>query len=248
MPAHVYDQIGVTYASTRRADPRITAAIHRAIGDARRVINVGAGTGAYEPSDRFVYAVEPSLRMIAQRPRGAAPVVRASAEALPFHSDAFDAALALLTLHHWTDWRRGLDEMKRVARRCVLFTFEPNLTSKFWLTEHYFPEVVELDRARCPSVQELAQHLGNARIEHIPVPHDCQDGFLAAFWRRPEAYLDATVRAGMSGLARLDESVVARGIERLRADLASGAWEARFGHLRSLETLDVCYRLVMADR
>lgn len=247
MQPPIYDAIGATYATTRRADPRIAAAIVRALGDARCVVNVGAGAGSYEPNDRFVVAVEPSLRMIAQRPQRAAPVLRASAEALPFPDAAFDAALALLTLHHWPDWRRGLDEMTRVARRVVLFTFEPKEVGDFWLTDHYFPEIVARDRQRCPSVAALGAHLGGARTERIAVPHDCIDGFLAAYWRRPEAYLDPNVRASISAFALLEPETVGRGIERLRADLESGAWEQRFGHLRRLEALDVCYRLVIAD-
>jgi SAM-dependent methyltransferase len=241
-----YDRIGGTYTSTRRPDPRIAAAIGRGLGDAQVMVNVGAGAGAYEPADRAVVAVEPSWQMIQQRAAGAAPAVQALAEALPFPDKMFDAALAVLTLHHWTDWRRGLEEMRRVAHRLVLFTVEPADVGNFWFTAAYFPEIVRLDQGRCPSVAEVVDHLGNCRVEHIAIPHDCSDGFLAAFWRRPEAYLDPQVRAGISALALLDHATVARGIERLEADLESGAWEQRFGDVRSLDTLDVCYRLVVA--
>lgn len=241
----LYDQIGATYAATRRPDPRIAVAIIRALGQAATIVNVGAGAGAYEPTDRRVVAVEPSSQMIRQRPRGTAPVIQALAEALPFRDDSFDAALASLTLHHWTDWRRGLDELRRVAARLVIFAFEPGDISSFWLTNAYFPELVDLDRERCPSIADLVHHLGACRVEPIPIPHDCVDGFLAAYWRRPEAYLDPHVRAGMSAFALLDEHIVARGLARLEADLESGGWDRRFGDLRELDALDVCYRLLV---
>jgi SAM-dependent methyltransferase len=248
LPPALYDQIGATYTATRHPDPRIAAAIVRALGRAATVVNVGAGAGAYEPADRAVVAVEPSSHMIRQRPAGLAPVIQASAEALPFRNDSFDAALALLTLHHWTDWRRGLDELRRVAARLVLFTFEPGEVGNFWLTNAYFPELVDLYRGRCPSVADLVHHLGDCRVDRIAIPHDCADGFLAAYWRRPEAYLDPQVRAGMSGFALLDQHVVARGVARLKADLESGAWEERFGALRRLEAIDVNYRLLVMDQ
>jgi SAM-dependent methyltransferase len=186
--------------------------------------------------------------MIRQRSSAAPLVVRASAEALPFPAAAFDAALAVLTVHHWADWRRGLGEMQRVAGRVVLFTSELGSVGGFWLTDAYFPEIAELDRARFPSVDDIAACLGSCRVEHIAVPHDCADGFLAAFWRRPEAYLDPQVRAGMSGFALLDHDVIERGLARLTSDLESGVWERRYGYLRSLERLDVGYRLVVTRR
>lgn len=245
MTQALYDQIGATYTSTRRPDPRIAAAIRRGLGQAARVVNVGAGAGAYEPADRLVVAVEPSRRMIEQRPAGAVAAIQASAEALPFQSGTFDAALAVLTLHHWSNWRRGLDEMRRVADRLVIFTFELEDLGNFWLTQRYFPEIVELSRGQCPSVDEVAAHIGDCRVESVPVPHDCADGFLAAYWRRPAAYLDSSVRAGMSGFSLPAADVVNRGVARLQADLESGEWERRFGHLRRLEAIDVCYRLLV---
>jgi len=247
MPPALYDHIGGRYTSTRRPDPRIAAVILGALGGSRTVVNIGAGAGGYEPIDRSIFSVEPSSQMIRQMAAGAAPAIQASAEALPFRNGSFDAAMALLTLHHWADWRRGIDEMRRVAGRVVLFTFEPGEMGNFWLTETYFPEIVELDRERCPPVADLVKHLGDCTVDPIAIPHDCVDGFLAAYWRRPEAYLDPGVRAGISGFALLDPDVVNRGVARLKADLESGAWEERFGHLRRLETLDVCYRLLVAD-
>ena len=241
-----YDRIGRQYTSTRRADPRIAATILDALGDADSVVNVGAGAGAYEPSGRALVAVEPSWQMIRQR-SGDSLVVQASAEALPFPTGTFDAALAVLTLHHWADWRSGLEEMRRVADRLVIFTIEPREVGSFWLTESYFPEIVGLDRGRCPAVAEVVEYLGNCNVDHIAIPHDCVDGFLAAFWRRPEAYLDPGVRAGMSGFALLEQDVVDRGVARLKSDLDSGDWERRFGHIRSLDALDVCYRLLVTN-
>lgn len=185
--------------------------------------------------------------MICQRSAGAALVVQASAEALPFPAGTFDAALAVLTLHHWSDWRCGVNEMKRVAHRLVIFTIDPRDSDKFWLTESYFPEIVALDRGRHPALDDVASSLGTCRVDRIAIPHDCVDGFLGAFWRRPEAYLDPGVRAGMSGFALLDQDVVDRGVSRLKADLESGEWERRFGHLRSLDALDLCYRLLITD-
>ena len=243
MPDALYDQIGHTYSTTRRADPRIAWALDAVLGDARTMLNVGAGAGAYEPAGKLVIAVEPSSQMIRQRPRDAAPVVQATAEALPFRARTFDVACALLTLHHWADWRLGLAEMKRVGRRVVLLAFDPSALHRFWLTEAYFPDIIERDRRRSPSVAEIARELGTCRVEPVPIPHDCTDGFLGAFWRRPESYLDPRVRAGMSGFALLDADAVTRGVARLESDLQSGEWERRFGYLKSLETFDAGYRL-----
>lgn len=247
MRAATYDTIGQTYGATRRADPRIASAIHRALGNAESVVNIGAGTGTYEPGDRPVIAVEPSSTMIAQRTNAGGPVVRAVAEALPFRSDAFDAALAVLTVHHWSDWRAGIAEMRRVARCTAVFTFDTEALADFWLTSVYFPEILELDRRRGPSVAEVAAELGTCQIEQVAIPHDCADGFLAAFWRRPERYLDPVVRAGISAFAQLDQRVVESGVRQLAADLESGAWQERFGHLISLDSLDVGYRLLTSD-
>jgi SAM-dependent methyltransferase len=243
--ASAYDSIGKTYTDTRRPDPRIAARITDALGDAQSVVNVGAGAGSYEPVDRRVVAVEPSRTMIDQRPAGLAPCVQGVAEALPFADATFDAALASLTIHHWPDWQHGVDEMLRVASRVVIFTFEPGDVGGFWLTEKYFPEIVWMDATRTASIAALIARLGACEDIRVPVPHDCTDGFLAAYWRRPEAYLDPVVRAGISGFQLLDDDIEARGVKRLADDLASGRWEERFGHLRDLDELDVCYRLIV---
>lgn len=247
-----YDAIGRGYATRRRPDPRIAAAIQAALGNAGSVVNVGAGAGSYEPADRSVVAVEPSWQMIGQRPPGAAPVLQAAAEALPFGDAAFDAALAVLTLHHWRDRAAGLAELRRVARRrVVIVNWDPQAQHDFWLTREYIPALLERDAVLFPTAAEIETALGPLRVVPLPVPHDCIDGFLGAYWRRPEAYLDAGVRSAMSTFARLGSEAarsVAEGIARLGDDLATGRWEARFGHLRARDAIDLGYRLVVAER
>lgn len=240
----LYDTIGRNYATLRRPDPRIAASIHRALGDAERVLNVGAGAGSYEPTDRPVVAVEPSAEMIRQRPAHAAPVVQASAEAMPFEDAAFDASMAILTVHHWQDREAGLHEMRRVTRgRIVLLTVDPAVQT-FWLND-YVPELSRTSRARMPSAQELEAWLGPTRTEVVPIPHDCTDGFLCAYWRRPSAYLDADVRAAISVFAELGD--VAAPLARLAQDLESGDWAGRYRHLLQEEQQDFGYRIVVAE-
>lgn len=243
----LYDTIGKGYAQLRRPDPRIHTQIVRALDSAASVVNVGAGTGSYEPTDRRVIAVEPSAEMIRQRPAGSAPVVRADATMLPFGDDAFDAALAVLTIHHWPDPIAGLRELRRVARsRVVVLTHFIRSLEHFWLVSDYFPETIDEDLVRFPMEDQIRQTLDVIDIETVPVPHDCVDGFLACYWARPEAYLDKAVRSGMSIFLLLDPSLVAERIRRLEADLTSGAWDDRYGHLRSLSEYDWGYRLVIA--
>jgi SAM-dependent methyltransferase len=244
-----YDSIGRTYTATRATDPRIAQAIWAALGDARTVINVGAGTGSYEPPDRQVTAVEPSAVMIGQRPRDAARAVQASAEELPFADDFFDAAMAVLTLHHWSDWRAGCAELRRVARdRVVVFSWDPAYRERMWLGPEYFPaEYGREDVAGFPSLGDQAAAL-EADIEVVPIPLDCRDGFFSAFWRRPEAYLDPAVRAGISTLAKRSEEELADSLARLRADIESGVWARRHADLLALEELDLGYRLLVARR
>jgi SAM-dependent methyltransferase len=242
----LYDSIGKGYTAVRREDPRIAARIRAALGDARTVVNVGAGTGAYEPPDLEVVAVEPSETMIAQRPEGAARVIRAYAEELPFKDGSFDAAMAVLTDHHWADHARGLAELTRVARRVVLFTWDPATVLDMWVVRDYFPCVQELIPDGYRFAHTLAR-LGDARAEPVPVPHDCRDGFFHAYWRRPEAYLSMEVRAGISVFARMEQAAVQEGVERLRRDLESGEWRRRNGHLLELDEVDAGYRLVVRD-
>ncbi|MEU7782853.1 class I SAM-dependent methyltransferase [Amycolatopsis sp. NPDC049159] len=241
-----YDEIGVGYALGRRTDPRWLTPVLDALGAARSVLDVGSGTGSYEPPSRHVVAVEPSAEMIRQRPDGAAPVVRAVAEALPFGSSSFDAALAVLTVHHWPDWRRGLDELRRVAPRQVVLAYDTALHNDFWLVREYVPEVAALERSR-PSAAQIADHLGASSVLPLPVPWDFTDGVFPAHWRRPEAYLDPAVRRACSALAQTSPEAVSRGIDRLRADLESGRWHADHAELLALPEWDAGFRLIVAD-
>ena len=241
-----YDTIGRTYAQARRADPRIARQIAAALGDAETVVNVGAGTGNYEPTDRRVIAVEPSQTMIRQRDAAAAPAVQGVAERLPFADGAFDAALATLTVHHWHDLAAGLGELRRVAARQVIFTFDPAASGTYWLVDDYCPEFRDLETERhAPTPDDIARHLDVTRIEVIEVPADCIDGFGGAYWQRPEAHLEPVVRAGMSWIAQLDDDVVERNVARLAAEIADGRWDEKYGHLRELDAIDLGYRLMV---
>jgi SAM-dependent methyltransferase len=238
-----YDQIGAGYAHRRKPDPRLAAVIHDALGNAESIVNVGAGTGSYEPTDRLLVAVEPSITMIRQRPEFAAPVVRAFAEKMPFADGAFDASLAVLTIHHWSDWRAGLREMVRVSRRrVVLFTWDP-ASGNSWLYD-YFPHLVDSDRLRFPSIAAFREILGEIEVSPVRIPHDCTDGFMGAYWRRPSAYLDPAVRTAISSLSTGESSV---SLAHLAGDLSTGAWEQKHGQILKHEDLDLGYRLVMAS-
>ena len=239
---HIYDQIGGGYRETRREDPRLARLIADAVGPAVSVVNVGAGTGSYEPKGARVVAVEPSVEMIKQRPGGAAPVLRAVAEALPLRDRSFVAGLAVLTIHHWQDWHAGLRELSRVAReRVVLLTWDP-ASDGFWLVQDYFPEFLERDRERLPSLGELSEVFESLEVRSFPVPHDCRDGFLGAYWRRPAAYLDEKVRRGISSFAGVGERSALR---RLDEDLQSGKWLERHGEILDKDQLDIGYRLLV---
>jgi SAM-dependent methyltransferase len=243
--APVYDRIGGQYRRGRQEDPRIAARIWAALDDASPVVNVGAGSGSYEPRDRPVVAAEPSAVMISQRPAGTAPPVRAAAEALPFRDGAFGAAMGVLTLHHWRDRARGLAEARRVARGpVVLFLRDPHAVP-FWWLHHYFPATARLEASRETPLGQVAQMLGQ-RLDVIPVPipADCTDGFNAAYWRRPRAYLDPDVWRPMSALALIPEADRADGMQRLQADLDAGEWDRRWGHLLELAELDLGYRVI----
>jgi SAM-dependent methyltransferase len=242
--AQLYDAIGATYTVTRRTEPRIAARVWAALGDARTVLNVGAGTGSYEPSDLDVTAVEPSALMRAQRPAGAAPCVAGTAENLPFEDQSFDAAMAFATIHHWQDPIAGLREMRRVARRVVVFTSDFSDPDLFWLNRDYLPEVADLLVGR-PSLTELARAIAG-RIEPVPIPWDCADGFYEAYWRRPEAYLDESVRRGISIWARVGPDAEERAVHSLRADLASGRWAERNRDLVALDEAELGLRLLIA--
>jgi SAM-dependent methyltransferase len=246
--AELYDDIGVGYRDRRRPDPRVAAAIMRALEGADSVVNVGAGAGSYEPADRFVVAVEPAMTMIRQRRVGSAPVVQAVAADLPFRDDGLAAALAILTIHHWPDTARGLDELGRVARRrVVVVTWDPAI-SGFWLVDDYFPEIFEIDRKIFPMIEDYRRALGRIDVRPMLIPHDCVDGFLGAYWRRPHAYLDAGVRGAISTFAKLPPRAVESGVERLRRDLEDGTWARRHGHLLDRTEIDLGYRIVVAPK
>ena len=244
-----YDAIGTSYAATRREDPRIAALIHAALGDARTVVNVGAGTGSYEPRDREVIAVEPSEVMIAQRDPSAPPAIQSGAHPLPFEDGSVDAAMAILTVHHWDDdQERGVREMRRVARGpVVILTFDPEVSARMWLIADYLPEVAELDRRTCPPPATLAGWLGGAvDIRPVPISRDTLDWSLGSFWAHPERVLDPEARRSVSGFARLPPEVVDRVVAAVERDLRDGTWEARHGHLRELDDYDAGLRLVVA--
>jgi SAM-dependent methyltransferase len=238
-----YDIIGINYAQLRKPDPRIAAIIDNALGPAQTVLNVGAGTGSYEPADRQLTAIEPSLEMIRQRVPGAAKAIQASADNLPFDDNSFDASMAILTIHHWPDKEAGLREMRRVTReRIILLTFDP--AHRPWLTD-YLPGLVTLDEAQMPKLSDYDRWLGPVQISPVPVPHDCSDGFLYAYWRRPASYLNPRLRSGSSSFWASRD--IEEGLRKLEQDLATGEWERRYPELLALDAYDAGYRLVIAS-
>jgi SAM-dependent methyltransferase len=246
--SEVYDQIGCGYTRGRREEPRIAAALAAAIGDAGSVLNVGAGTGSYEPRDRPVVAVEPSAVMVAQRAADAAPAVRATAEALPFAA-SFGAAMAVLSIHHWSDKAQGLAEMRRVARGpVVLFGGSDRMLNTTWWLHDYFPAARRLVAGRTYPPERIAKVLGSVAAIPVPIPADCADGFEAAYWRRPQAILDPAIWRATSALSLISDTEGASGMSRLSADLDSGDWERRYGHLLGLGELDLGYRVIVASR
>lgn len=238
-----YDTIGINYAELRKPDRRIARVIENALGSAQTVLNVGAGAGSYEPTDRSLIAVEPSLEMIRKRSPAAAQAIQASADDLPFDDKSFDASMAILTIHHWPDKEAGLREMRRVTRGpIVLLTFDP--AHRPWLTE-YLPELAALDEAQMPRMSDYRRWLGSVQVTPVLVPHDCSDGFLYAYWRRPAAYLDAYIRSGSSSFWVISNAEA--GLENLRRDLENGEWQHRYAELLTLDEYDAGYRLVVAD-
>jgi SAM-dependent methyltransferase len=244
--SHVYDRIGRQYTANRRADPRWEAIVAAQLGDAQRIVNVGAGTGSYEPGGRSVVAIEPSTVMLDQRVPDAARAIRAVAADLPVVAGWADVVMAILTVHHWSDWERGLAELCRVAPRRVVFAIDFKVHSKFWLLQEYLPEVLEHTLQCAPEADVVADAIGATTSIEMPVYRDLQDGVLGAYWYRPEAYLDHTVRSNNSGTALAHPETTARGIARLEADLASGAWHERHADLLARESIDMGYRLLVA--
>lgn len=238
-----YDTIGINYASLRRPDVRISAPIHDALGECHTVLNVGAGAGSYEPENCVITAVEPSAEMIAQRPASNATVVQGSAESLPFKDGTFDAVMAVLTVHHWTDKAKGMAEMRRVSRGpIVILTYDPAFRD-LWLFD-YFPELAALDEGQMPPLDSYAEWLGPVDVFPVLIPHDCSDGFLAAYWRRPAAYLDSRVRAAISSFWKIGD--IQPGLDQLKHDLECGAWSERYGEVLELRDRDCGYRLIVA--
>ncbi len=241
--ATLYDKIGRTYSGRREADPCIARAIALALDGCASILNVGAGSGSYEPASKSVVALEPSRTMIAQRPRGAAPVVQGVAEFLPFRDGSFDAVLGVLTVHHWKDRRKGFSECRRVARsRVVFLTIDFDVCAQFWLFD-YFPELI-IDRHIFPGIEQYADLFGAVESISIPIQADCRDGFLGAYWKRPNAYLDPTVRASISTFSKIGN--IDANLTRLESDIKSGTWERRYSSLQDLAALDLGYRLVIA--
>lgn len=242
----VYDRIGVGYSAARPQDPSIFAQVLDALGDAETVVNIGAGTGNYEPVDRPVLAIEPNSVMRSQR-TSTAPTLAAFAEALPVADRSFDAALAMFTIHHWTDRDAGIVEMGRVSRRQIALVYEPEISAaSFWLSE-YFPTLRPAPPYPHPTAQWVGNFLNVREVRPLMVPGDCIDGFAGCYWKRPHRYLDADVQAGMSVLAKMDPDDRRLGSERLASALESGQWDERHGHLRSLDEIDAGYRLVVCE-
>ncbi len=243
-----YDRIGIGYRAIRRPDPRIAARIEAALGGAGSVVNVGAGAGSYEPRELEVTAVEPSELMLSQRPPDAAPVLQAKAEELPFPDDHFDAAMAIITVHHWTNLEAGLEEMMRVARqRVLILSFDPAPLEPLWLVREYFPSAFRIHADAMPPIDRLKEMLPHPSVETVAVPRLCTDGFFCALWDRPEMHLDPAVRRASSVWHLMPAEETDRGLGQLRADLQSGRWDERFGHLRIAPELDVGLRLVVSE-
>lgn len=243
--AQIYGEDKYNYSNLRIPDPYIELEILDALGDAESVLNVGAGTGSYEPRNKEVMAVDLSFNMIKQRPQEAAPVLQAAAEWLPFSDSSFDAAMAVLTVHHWSDPASGLMEMARVARkRVVILTWDP-ASEGFWLVQKYFPEILEVDREIFPSMNVIRDVLGSLSSRVLPVPADCIDGFLGAYWKRPHAYLDEVIRKGMSTFSKI--KTLGKGLQLLEQDLHNRSWEKQFGDILDQDFLDVGYRILIAE-
>lgn len=240
-----YAHAAPEYRLARHPDPRIQAQVSAELHGFGSLLNVGAGTWSYEPPGKAIVAMDRSMEMLRRRPAGAAPCIHGSAEDLPFKDKSFDAALAVLTIHHWERWEDGLQEMKRVSRkRVVLLTWDPDHAG-FWLTQDYFPEMRALDARIFPSLASLRRALGSIAVKPVRIPGDCTDGFLGAYWKRPEAYLSEPKRKAISSFARIEG--LQQGLSRLSSDLEDGEWERKYGGLRGLAELDIGYRLVTAD-
>ena len=236
------DTIGLNYSELRKPDIRIAAQIDLVLGEAVSVLNVGAGAGSYEPMSRKVTAIEPSIEMIKQRPVSNVNVVQGSAESLPFEDNSFDASMAILTIHHWSNQEAGIDEILRVTRGpVVILTFDP-FANWFWLAD-YFPAFIELDKQQMPPISKFEEWFSELAVKEVPIPDDCADGFLAAYWKRPHAYLDRRVRAAISSFSAIRD--LSEGLAKLAKDLENGDWQQRYGYLLEQNELDCGYRLIV---
>jgi SAM-dependent methyltransferase len=241
-----YEIVGKHYSSLRQPDPRIARAIHSELDDAQSIVNIGAGTGSYEPFDKQITAVEPSETMIAQRiDRANTEVYRASAENLPFEPDSFDTALAILTIHHWNNWQKGLQEALRVTRDKIVLLTWIGMPEGFWLFD-YFPEIEHIDKDLFPSVEQISTVLGSVDVKTVPIPSDCTDGFLCAYWSRPESFLDSRIRSAISTFSRINN--VEEGVQKLSMDLENGEWHRKYGYLKELPDFDFGYRLIVSNK
>lgn len=248
-PAFDYDGKNHNYSAIRKADPRIGLHVGRSLENCRTILNVGAGTGSYEPDDKFVIAVEPSSDMRAKRlALGRTPAVDAKADDLPFDDKSFDAVMAVLTIHHWPDLKVGLTEIKRVARKKItILTYDPNLLDLFWNAK-YFPELIEIERSRYPKLDRIASCLGqDLKVTNIKIPLDCTDGFQEAFYGRPEAFLQEEVRKAQSAWGFLDKELERNYVNRLSDDLASGEWDRLYGFHRYLPEFEGAFRMLEVD-
>jgi SAM-dependent methyltransferase len=247
-PAFNYDRFGQKYSGYRQTDPRIAAYVNRALGDAKTILNVGAGAGSYEPADRYVVAVEPSAVMRSQRAdNNRVPAIRATAGELPFDDDAFDASMAMVTVHHWPDMRKGLQELRRVTKdRVVIMTFDPDALDNFWNAQ-YFPELIAVEKARYPQIDFIKECLGGScEVINVPVPLDCTDGFQEAFYGRPEAFLEKGVRQSQSAWGFLPGGLEEQLVQRLADELSSGAWDKKYGHFRTQPEFVCALRLIVS--
>ncbi|WP_026947104.1 class I SAM-dependent methyltransferase [Algoriphagus marincola] len=238
-----YNRIGINYSDYRKPDKRIAEMIEKEIGNSISAVNIGAGTGLYEPKFLDLIAVEPSEIMINQRSSEAAPVIKASAEKLPFNDLQFDISLALLTVHHWRDLKLGLSEMKRVSNRQLIFTLDPEFPG-FWMNQRYFPEIKQIDSRIFPGFHEIEEALGPMERVSVPIPSDCSDGFGSAYWARPEAYLSEDVRLVMSSFNKISKKKLKQGIDLLSKEIADGTWDRMFGHLRNMKKLDLGFYIL----
>lgn len=244
----IYNTIGRQYSAKRKPDRRLADLILSPIADLETILNVGAGAGSYEPKGKTLVALDPSWEMISQRPNNAAPCVCGVVESLPFLNNSFEGAMVLLTLHHWHDLDRGLKELKRViSKRLVIHTWDPAAAEQYWLINNYLPEICALDSQRFLPMEELRAKFSSTRVIEVPIPFDCSDGFMGAYWRRPEAYFDEKVKKGISSFQQIPQFALEKGLSKLRADLDSGHWRKHYADIMEKEELDLGYRLIVAE-